>query len=183
MNTGHSEESTAVQVDRGVESEEPSKAEEYLKQLQRVQADFINYKRRADAEKIEQARYANAIILSKILPSIDDLERAVAAMPKELADNEWVKGVVLIERKLRSVLEAEGVEEIPSVGKPFDPRWHEAVLHEQTNPETDDVVTMVFRTGYKLHDRVIRAAQVKVGGALPAPNNDEKSGQNAHKPN
>jgi molecular chaperone GrpE len=148
--------------------EDASKSEEYLRQLQRVQADFVNYKRRMEQERAEQAKYANASLLANILPSVDDLERAVAAVPADLAANEWVKGVVLIERKLRSVLEIEGVTEIAALGQDFDPRFHEAVMQEQGDPETEEKVTAVFRSGFRLHDRVIRAAQVKVGGKLLA---------------
>jgi molecular chaperone GrpE len=167
------------QTEQQTESAPESKAEEYLRHWQRAQADFINYKRRVETEKIEQAKYANAELLAKMLPSIDDLERAIQAVPSALADEDWVKGVVLIERKLRSVLDAEGVKEITAIGEEFDPRLHEAVLHEPGNVATENTVTMIFRSGYKLHDRVIRAAQVKVGGNLPPSAAGNSTGDSA----
>ncbi len=166
--TAGQDELVPLQVE-GTTEGDAQKAEEYLKLLQRVQADFVNYKRRVEQEKIEQAKYANVALLQKILPALDDLERAVSSVPESLAGENWVQGVILIERKLRQALESEGVRVIPALGAEFDPNIHEAVIHEPGNEQTDNKVTAVFQQGYKLHDRVIRPAMVKVGGTPEGP--------------
>ncbi len=147
--------------------EERKRAEAYLKDLQRERAEFINYKRRTEQEKVEQAKFANSMLILKLLPVLDDLERAVDSVGPELAGLNWVQGVVMIARKLRSTLEAEGLTQIQAYGAEFDPSMHEAVLHEEAAPELDGKVVGVLQQGYKLHDRVIRPAMVKVGRGVP----------------
>jgi molecular chaperone GrpE len=140
-------------------------AAEYLDALQRERANFINFRRRAEQEKAETAQYAAANLLKKILPVVDDFDRALAAIPEaERKDNKWVAGVELIARKLHSVLEQEGVEPIEALGQPFDPNLHEAVAFEDNSEggEHPDTVSEVYSKGYKLRDRVIRPAMVKV---------------------
>ena len=140
-----------------------SKEQEFRNLLQRVQADFINYRRRVEQERAEHALADKAAILRSILPVLDDFERAVAAMPPELANNEWAQGVALILRKLRNTLELQGVKPIEALGQEFNPWEHEAVLSEAAGPEHVGKVIAVLRAGYKLDGRVIRPAQVKVG--------------------
>jgi len=159
-----------LEAERARAEEEKQKAEEYLKQWQRVQADFINYKRRIEQEKAEQAKFANSMLILKILPVVDDLERAVDTVRPELAGLTWVQGVALIDRKLRSTLEAEGLTRIEALGATFDPNLHEAVLYEESDVDDDGKVVAVLQQGYKLHDRVIRPAMVKVsGGSASSP--------------
>src|SRR5438477_12017720 len=103
------------------------KADEYLRLAQRTQADFVNYRRRVDDERAQQARDATISFLKKLLPVLDDFERAMAnAAPGDLESN-WGKGVQLVERNLRGLLTSEGVERIEAEGAEFDPREHEAV--------------------------------------------------------
>ena len=83
-------------------------------------------------------------------------------MPPEAREDPWVEGMILVERKLRSVLEAEGVTPIESVGHPFDPNVHEAVVHEPTEDHPDNQVIGELQRGYRLHDRVIRPSLVRV---------------------
>lgn len=147
--------------------EERKKAEAYLRDLQRERAEFINYKRRTEQEKVEQAKFANSMLILKLLPVLDDLERAVDSVGPELAGLNWVQGVVMIARKLRSTLEAEGLTQMQAFGADFDPTMHEAVVHEETSPEMDGKVVGVLQQGYKLNDRVIRPAMVKVGRGVP----------------
>jgi molecular chaperone GrpE len=161
-------------TDNGVEAAEAQADEqagqrdlaaEYLDALQRERANFINFRRRAEQEKAETAQYAAANLLKKILPVVDDFDRALAAIPEaERKDNKWVAGVELIARKLHSVLEQEGVEPIEALGQPFDPNLHEAVAFEDNSEggEHPDTVSEVYSKGYKLRDRVIRPAMVKV---------------------
>ncbi|MBI2860776.1 MAG: nucleotide exchange factor GrpE [Chloroflexi bacterium] len=139
---------------------EKQRAAELLANWQRAQADFTNYRRRTEEERGEFIKQANASLICAILPVLDDLERAFDAIPPELSDNEWVGGVRLIERKLRSSLEGQGLSTIKAVGEPFDPRFHEAVT--QGKGEEGIVLAEVCK-GYMLHDRVIRPSRVIVG--------------------
>ncbi len=111
-------------------TEEKEKAEKYLANWQRAQADFVNYKRRAEQEKDELGKYANSALILKLLPFLDDLERALASAPPELAEVNWVSGIRLIERKLLTSLESQGVSIIKALGEPFDPRFHEAIRQD-----------------------------------------------------
>jgi molecular chaperone GrpE len=141
-------------------AEEKEKAEKYLANWQRAQADFINYKRRSEQEKTEATRFANSVLMLSLLPVIDDLERALNSVPPELAEPGWLEGVRLIERKMKATLEAQGLSPIEALGKPFDPNFHEAV--RQGKGEAGIVIEEVQK-GYKFHDRVIRPSRVVVG--------------------
>lgn len=154
-----------------LEGENPER-EDYRELLQRLQADFINFKRRVEQDREQQTTSANRELILRILPVLDDLERALSSVPEEMADSEWVKGTALVERKLRATLEEEGLERIEAEGKEFDPREHEAVFCEDSPEHEEGKVKGVLRNGYKLHDRVIRPAQVVVynGKAGPGDN-------------
>lgn len=141
-------------------TEEKAKAEANLAGWQRAQADFINYKRRSEQEKEEIVKFANTALLLNLLPVLDDLERAFAAIPPELADADWVTGIRLIERKLWAVLELQGLSPIKALGEPFDPHLHEALRQEKGK---DGIVVEEMQKGYKFHDRVIRPSKVAVG--------------------
>ena len=136
------------------------KAEEYLANWQRAQADFINYKRRSEQEKEELGKFANARIMLSLLPVLDDLERAFDSITPQAAELNWVEGIKLIERKLRTVLETQGLSQIKALGEPFDPNFHEAAGHAKGK---EGIVTRELQKGYMLHDRVIRPAMVLVG--------------------
>jgi len=140
--------------------EEKAKAERYLANWQRAQADYINYKRYREQENEEMRRLANADLVISLLPALDDLERAFAAIPPELAELPWVKGISLVERKLWQALQAQGLSPIEAEGKPFDPREHEGVA--QTKGK-EGIVIQEIQKGYKLNDRVLRPAKVIVG--------------------
>jgi molecular chaperone GrpE len=144
---------------------EKEKAEQYLANWQRAQADFINYKRRVEQEREERSKFANLELILNLLPVLDDFERAFSTIPEEYCQAGWVEGARLVERKLRSVLEAQGVSPIEAMGEPFDPSLHEAV--RQACGE-DGVVVGEVEKGYKLHDKVIRPTKVVVGnGDIP----------------
>jgi molecular chaperone GrpE len=140
-----------------------SQADEYLRLLQRTKADFVNYQRRSEQERSEQERYAAAGVLLQLLPVIDDLERATAAVPDHLAGEPWVQGILLIERKLKTTLEQVGLRPIEAVGQPFNPLQHEAVGQEPAPPEQEGLVVAEVQRGYRLHDRLLRPARVRVG--------------------
>ena len=105
-------------------------------------------------------RYAAEHVITRLLPVIDDFHRAIDAVPQNDRENPWVQGMLLIERKMWSVLESEGVKPIDAVGKTFDPSIHEAVSVES---DGGNVVVEEFQRGYMLHDRLIRPSMVKVG--------------------
>lgn len=148
-------------------AEARDKAQSYLDLAQRTQADFLNYKRRVELERSEFARSARADTLLKVIPVIDDLDRAVEALPPDLAGSDWVQGIVLIDRKLRSTLESLGLQRIAATGAPFDPWTEEAVLHEPSGTVPAGSVIQVIRPGYSLDGKVIRAAQVIVSSGPP----------------
>ena len=141
-------------------AEEKEKAEGYLANWQRAQADFINYKRRSEQEKEEISKFANSLLMLNLLPVLDDLERAFASTPHHLANLTWVDGIRLIERKLQASLEAQGLSLIKAIGEPFDPQLHEAAMHSKGK---EGIVIEELQKGYKLHDRVIRPTMVVVG--------------------
>jgi molecular chaperone GrpE len=141
-------------------ADEKQKAEEYLANWQRAQADFINYKRRTEQERQDFNRFANANLILSLLPTLDDLERALDAVPAELADNDWVEGVRLVERKFKTILEGHGVAEIKALGEPFDPNYHEALRQENGK---EGIVIEEFQKGYMMNDRLLRPAKVVVG--------------------
>lgn len=139
-----------------------AQAEEFRALLLRERADFINYRRRVEAERVAQLGQARADALAPILPLLDDLERAAAETPAQLRDDPWVKGVLLIAGKLGSVIRAAGLERVDALGQPFDPRYHEAFMDQPHPTIPAGHVSMVMRPGYRVGDRVIRAAQVAV---------------------
>ena len=142
--------------------EEKTRAEKCLSNWQRAEADLSNFKRRAEQERGDLIKFANSSLIGKLLPVLDDFDRAMGAVPEEVRTQGWIEGIKLIDRKLRSFLEQEGVTPIEALGKEFDPHVHEAVMRE--NGEGDvDVVVEEFQKGYKLHDRVIRPTMVRVG--------------------
>jgi molecular chaperone GrpE len=142
-------------------AEEKAKAERYLANWQRAQADYINFKKRSEQEKDEVKQFGNAMLIVSLLPVLDDLERALASVSANMAGLTWVDGVRLIYRKLRTILEAQGLSEIKAVGQPFDPKLHEAVLRA---PGEEGIVLEELQKGYRLREeRVIRPSMVVVG--------------------
>ena len=142
----------------------------------RLAADFENYKRRRAQESSELARYGAAGLLRAILPVLDNLERALAHIPEEAADG-LAEGLRLTVRQLEEALRSEGVERIPAVGQEFDPRLHEAVATVPGEPPGQ--VVAEYLPGYRLHDRVVRAAQVAVAGGGPAESGPGGGGEGA----
>ncbi len=129
---------------------------------QRSAADFQNYRRRSEQEREATLGLASESLIRKLLAVVDDFDRALEAMPADLAQTAWVEGLWLVERKLRALLESEGVTPIESVGRPFDPREHEAVVHQETTDAPDGTVIAELQRGYRLRDRVLRPALVAV---------------------
>lgn len=136
-----------------------AKAAENLEGWQRAQAEFVNYRNRMQRDQ-EMARAGmKGDILRRVLPVLDDLERALSNRP---AGDPWAEGMELIARKFQNILEAEGLTRIPAEGQPFDPNFHEAVSHEPNDEVESGCVIAVTQTGYMLGERVIRPAMVRV---------------------
>jgi len=142
---------------------------------QRATADFQNYRRRTEQEREQLLGLANESLLRKVLSIVDDFDRAIEAMPSELAKLSWVEGIAAIDRKLRSLLESEGVTPIEAAGRPFDPREHEALTHEETTKAPDETVIGEIQRGYRIRDRVLRPSLVSVA---KNPGSDAGSGGN-----
>ncbi len=136
-------------------------ADENLRSLQRTAADFANYRRRMDDEREAITLMSAAVLISKLLSVLDDFDRALENVPAETHEG-WVDGVRLVERKLRSLLEAEGVTQIEALSQPFDPNLHEAVVYEETAAHPDNQVIGELQRGYRLRDRVLRPSLVRV---------------------
>jgi molecular chaperone GrpE len=139
------------------------KADEYLAGLQRERAEFANYRRRTSEEREAMLGLAGEDLIRKVLVLADDFDRAIEAQPAELAGDAWVEGVTAIDRKLRALLESEGVSQIDaSPGRPFDPREHEAIASVPGTGRNDGDIVEEIRRGYRLRDRVVRPALVAV---------------------
>lgn len=135
----------------------------YLDQLKRSLAEFANYRRRVDQERALARELSTRDLLRALVPIIDDLERALAAVPADLRKHPWVEGIQLIERKLQALLEREGVTPVEALGNPFDPGLHEAVATEPGS--TQNIVVEVYQKGYLHGQHLLRPAMVKVGDA------------------
>jgi molecular chaperone GrpE len=140
-------------------AEAESKVSEYKDGWARSQAEFQNYKKRV--ERDNELTYAGmkGNIIKKVLPVLDDLERALQNRP---VDDAWASGIELIARKLQNILESEGVKRIVAKGAAFDPNFHEAITHEPSEEIESGHVIDVVQNGYMLGERVIRPALVRV---------------------
>lgn len=137
--------------------------DDYLDQWKRSAAEFINYKKREERMRLDRERSANQRVLKKLLPLLDDFRRGVQHRPEELVENEWVNGILAIERKLWTVLEQEGVTPIAAeTGAEFDPNVHEALIsQEQEGVEAGQILSELER-GYKHGDSILRPSRVIV---------------------
>jgi len=129
---------------------------------QRTQAEFANARKRFDRQRIETSANVTVDIVGKLLPLIDDFERALESVPTEDLDDPWIVGVSLVYRKMLTVLESMGVQPIPAVGEPFDPNFHEALSQEPSDAHDSGIIVSEMRRGYQMGDRVIRPSLVTV---------------------
>jgi molecular chaperone GrpE len=139
-----------------------AQAAEYLDGWQRARAEFANYKKRVEAERALLQQTSNEALLLKLLPVVDDFERAFQTLPEDVADVLWVDGIKLILRKLQAILDSENVTPIEAIGQPFDPLLHQAVMQEETTEHPDGHVIEEMQRGYRLGERVLRPSMVKV---------------------
>ena len=127
-------------------------------QYQRMLAEYANYKRRTEQEKLQIGAYTKADVLSALLTSVDNMEKAIAAP----AGEDYKTGVDLVLRQFMDALNKLGLEPIGVEGEPFDPNIHNAVMREDAEGVDEEIVTAVFQKGYKMGDKILRPAMVKV---------------------
>jgi molecular chaperone GrpE len=144
-------------------------AAEHLASLQRTAADFANFKRRTAEDRERELGLASESLLRKLLAIVDDFDRALDSMPAELKGVGWMEGIVLLDRKLRQLLESEGVTPIESVGRPFDPHEHEAIASVPATGRPDGEVVAEVQRGYRVRNRILRPAMVAVASGSAAP--------------
>jgi molecular chaperone GrpE len=138
------------------------KAEEHYQKYLRAQADFDNFRRRTQKEKENQANYASLSVIEQLLPALDNFERALTASKGTQDAESLSKGVEMVFRQMEQVLSSEGLEVIPTVGEAFDPTVHQAVMQEESDEFESGTVIAELQKGYKLKDKVVRPAMVKV---------------------
>ena len=139
-----------------------AKAADNLDGWQRALAELANYKKRVERERSEVYQMTAAAVIARFLPVLDDFERAMKDAPPGDEIKQWVDGMALIHRKLQSIAENEGVARITAEGAMFDPNFHEAVTHDTSENHTEGQIIEVLRQGYRLGDRVLRPALVRV---------------------
>lgn len=139
--------------------EAEASVEEYKDGWARSQAEFQNYRKRMERDQEMMYAGMKGDMIKKVLPAMDDLERALQNRP---AEDAWANGIELIARKLQNILEGEGVKRIEAKGAAFDPNFHEAISHEPNDQVESEHVIDVVQNGYMLGERVIRPAQVRV---------------------
>ena len=143
-------------------AEELAQENDQLNQsLLRERADAENVRRRAESDKLAMAGYYKSNVISELLPVIDNFERAIKAVPKDLEKNDFINGIKSIVKQFEQTLTKLGVERIKTVGEEFNPELHEAVTMEEGDGKTE-IVSEELQSGYMINDTVIRHAMVRV---------------------
>ncbi|WP_253300782.1 nucleotide exchange factor GrpE [Paenibacillus lautus] len=135
---------------------------EHQQRTLRVQADFDNFRRRTQKEKEDLGKYASSKLITELLPVIDNFERALQASEENPEFESFSKGVSMIFRQLESVLATEGLTAMKSVGEPFNPEYHQAIMQVESDEYEEGIVVEEVQKGYMLKDKVLRPAMVKV---------------------
>jgi molecular chaperone GrpE len=173
--TGSDVEQTTQSEDETPVAEESNAENAAITELQRIaddnhsrylraQADFDNFRRRTVKEKEELTQYASLKLITQLLPVLDNFQRALQTGGEGSESESFAKGVDMIFRQLSQVLEAEGLKPMESVGQPFDPEFHQAIMQVESEEYDEGIVVEAIQTGYILKDKVIRPAMVKVSG-------------------
>ena len=167
---GKEEKEATVQADQKdpAQSTEPivqkdlkeARIEELTNTLQRLQAEFENFKKWTEKNNREHIKFTNAQLIGKFLPLKDTFEAALKGPAK---DNPFAKGVEMLFGQLQSILKAEGLKHIECVGKKFDPNLHDVMLKEKSD-KPEGTILEEFQKGYLLHDKVLRHSKVKISG-------------------
>jgi len=150
--------------------------------LKRARADLINYQKRVEREREALRKFALQEFLAELLPMVDDLQRAIAVGRNHPDVETLLQGMKMLEGKLGKLLEQRGVKVIETVGKPFDPGYHEAVAQEETEEHCDLTVLEELQKGYMIHDRVLRPARVKVSRRKPTEKAEIAGGSKQEEP-
>ncbi len=146
--------------------------------LQRLQAEFENYKKREASQRSEILSTAKVAVLSELLPALDNFDRAATHLPKELEDNSWAKGMQYVGQQLLDILENMGISAFKPQGEKFDHSKHEALEHVESDKPPETIVE-VLTPGYKMGENVIRPATVRVsrGNNKQSLKNDNNKGE------
>lgn len=139
-----------------------AEAADYKDRWLRGQAEFANARKRMDKERIDLYSMATADVIKKLLPALDDFERALANVPETIQENSWLDGMTLVQRKLLNILESFNVSAIEAVGQAFDPNLHEAISQEPSDEYKSGSICRELQKGYRIGDRVIRPSLVTV---------------------
>lgn len=146
-------------------SNQPERIEDLLNRLTRAQADLANLKRRSAQELADARQFVVIGFARELLSALDHLDRALGAVPEELAGFSFIEGLFFTRQHFQALLAANSIEPIAGSGEPFDPKFHQAV---DTDGSSDpDRVVAVYQAGYRVGDRVVRPALVRVGGSTP----------------
>jgi len=135
---------------------------EYQDKHLRSVAEFSNYRKRQERLREQQTWRVKSRVIKRLLDPLDDFQRALRVLPDEYANSDWIKGILLIEQKLWSLLSEWQVEPIEAVGKPFDPNSHDALIREPSDEHPEGTVSEELKTGYMMENQVLRPAVVKV---------------------
>ncbi len=154
-------ETTTTEKDGALEKLEQEKDEIYQKYL-RLQAEYDNFRKRTQKEKEADRKYRSQSLITELLPIVDNFERALQTKVEEDSAKQFVEGINMVYRQLTDVLQKEGVEEIETTGVVFDPHLHQAVMQVEDDNYDSNIVVEELQKGYKLKDKVIRPAMVKV---------------------
>lgn len=151
-----------------------AQAADYLLALQRERAEFQNFKRRTAEERDRESGLANDLLLFKVLILADDFDRAIEARPTSPESASWVEGVEAIDRKLRQLLESEGLRPIEvTPGMPFDPREHEALVNVPGTEFPEGSIVSELQRGYRIRDRILRPARVAIAAGSEGDNSSD----------
>ncbi|KPU27925.1 hypothetical protein TR13x_00815 [Caloranaerobacter sp. TR13] len=136
--------------------------EELNNRFLRLQADFLNYKKRVEKEKESIYAYASEELICQVLPVIDNFERALDSVNDSQKEDSFYKGIEMVYKQLLDILKKSGLEEIKAIGEKFDPNLHHGVAQEESSEHEEDTIIEVYQKGYKLKDKVIRPSMVKI---------------------
>ncbi|MBJ6363087.1 nucleotide exchange factor GrpE [Paenibacillus sp. GCM10012307] len=157
------EEPLAEEVDPRIAALQ-KQADDNHQRLLRVQADYDNFRRRTQKEKEELAQYASMKLITELLPIIDNFERAVSASKDSDDKDSFIKGVDMIFRQFDQLLQQEGLKPMETVGQPFNPDFHQAIMQVESEEYEEGIVVEEIQKGYTLKEKVLRPAMVKVSG-------------------
>lgn len=139
-----------------------AQAAEYMDGWQRARAEFVNYRKRVEREREDIFQHATIAVLKKLLPVIDDFDRAMSNVPADLKDDTWVHGVQLVGQKCHALLDSHQLREVDPVGEAFDPNLHEAIGTDENATVESGHITVVLQKGYVYGEHVVRPALVRV---------------------